>query len=121
MTTHSSMLRFVKDHVLTVSELTRTNKLAEILERYASRTSDELYVIQNARNKNAKAVLADLEFIEELLAYKEAVDAALDEWAEEVAHERANEAATVPLAQVVEELDVDMDAVLRLADEVETE
>jgi len=121
MTTHSSMLRFVKDHVLTVSELTRTNKLAEILERYASRTSDELYVIQNARNKNAKAVLADLEFIEELLAYKEAVDSALDDWAEEVARERKGDEATLSMAQVVDELDVDIDTVLRLADEVETE
>ena len=69
-TTRSDVLKFVKDHVLNISDLTRTSKLAEILELYADKTSDELFVVQNTRNKNGRAVIADLEFFEELLMYR---------------------------------------------------
>ena len=36
-TARSDVLKFVKDHVLNISDLTRTSKLAEILELYAKK------------------------------------------------------------------------------------
>lgn len=118
-TTRSDVLKFVKDHVLNISDLTRTSKLAEILELYADKTSDELFVVQNTRNKNGRAVIADLEFFEELLSYKEAVDNAMDQIMYQIALERKDEQAEIPLAQVISELDLDVNRIAQLSEVLE--
>ncbi|RIV29253.1 hypothetical protein D2Q93_01415 [Alicyclobacillaceae bacterium I2511] len=119
--TRSDVLKFVKNHVLNISDLTRTSKLAEILELYADKTSDELFVVQNTRNKNGRAVIADLEFFEELLSYKEAIDEAMDQIMFQVALERKDEQAGIPLAHVISELDIDVNRIAQLSDTVEEE
>ena len=118
-TTRSDVLKFVKDNVLNISDLTRTSKLAEILELYADKTSDELFVVQNTRNKNGRAVIADLEFFEELLRYKEAVDDAIDQIMDQIALERKDEQAEIPLAQVISELDLDVNRIAQLSEVLE--
>jgi hypothetical protein len=120
-TTRSDVLKFVRDNVLNISDLTRTSKLAEILELYAEKTSDELFVVQNTRNKNGRAVIADLEYFEELLRYKEAVDDALDQVMYQIAVERKDESADIPLAQVIAELGLDVNRIAQLSDSVEEE
>jgi hypothetical protein len=118
-TTRSDVLKFVKDNVLNISDLTRTSKLAEILELYADKTSDELFVVQNTRNKNGRAVIADLEFFEELLSYKEAVDEAMDQTMYQMALERKDEPADISLAQVIAELGLDVNRIAHLSEVVE--
>ncbi len=120
-TTRSDVLKFVKDHVLNISDLTRTSKLAEILELYADKTNDELFVVQNTRNKNGRAVIANLEFFEELLNYKEAVDEAIDQTMDQIALERKDEPADISLAQVIAELGLDANRIAHLSDVVEDE
>ena len=120
-TTRSDVLKFVKDNVLNISDLTRTSKLAEILELYADKTSDELFVVQNTRNKNGRAVIANLEFFEELLSYKEAVDEAIDQTMYQIALERKDEPADIALAQVIAELGVDVNRIAHLSEVVEDE
>ena len=120
-TTRSDVLKFVKDHVLNISDLTRTSKLAEILELYADKTSDELFVVQNTRNKNGRAVIANLEFFEELLSYKEAVDEAIDQTMYQIAWERKDEPADISLAQVIAELGLDVNRIAHLSEVVEEE
>ena len=120
-TTRSDVLKFVKDNVLNISDLTRTSKLAEILELYADKTSDELFVVQNTRNKNGRAVIANLEFFEELLSYKEAVDEAIDQTMYQIALQRKDEPADISLAQVIAELGLDVNRIAHLSEVVEEE
>jgi len=120
-TTRSDVLRFVKDNVLNISDLTRTSKLAQILELYADKTSDELFVVQNTRNKNGRAVIANLEFFEELLSYKEAVDEAIDQTMYQIALERKDEPADISLAQVIAELGLDVNRIAHLSEVIEEE
>ena len=120
-TTRSDVLKFVKENVLNISDLTRTSKLAEILELYADKMSDELFVVQNTRNKNSRAVIADLKFFEELLRYKEAVDDAIDQIMHQIALERKDEQAEISLAQVISELGLDVNRIAHLSEVVEEE
>lgn len=66
-------------------------------------------------------MIADLEFFEELLSYKEAVDEAMDQMMYQVALERKDDPAEIPLAQVVSELDLDVSRIARLSEFVEEE
>ena len=120
-TIRSDVLKFVKDNVLNISDLTRTSKLAEILELYADKTSDELFVVQNTRNKNGRAVIANLEFFDELLSYKEAVEDAIDQTMYQIALQRKDEPADISLAQVIAELGLDVHRIAHLSEVVEDE
>lgn len=120
-TIRSDVLKFVKDNVLNISDLIRTSKLSDILALYADKTSDELFVVQNTRNKNGRAVIADLEFFEELLTYKEAVDDAIDQIMYQMALERKDEPAEISLAEVISELDLDVNRIAQLSEVVEEE
>ncbi|AUW94693.1 hypothetical protein BXT84_12665 [Sulfobacillus thermotolerans] len=120
-TARSDVLKFVKDHVLNISDLTRTSKLAEILEMYANEPSDEVFIVQNTRNKHGRAVIANLEFFEELLMYKEAIDTVIDQMMDQIALERKEEPVPIPLAQVISELALDVNRIAALSETVEEE
>ncbi|MCO7177177.1 hypothetical protein ACFP7A_14140 [Sporolactobacillus kofuensis] len=83
-------LNFLRHNVYNVSDLTRKNKLTEILQKFVQPT-DEVFVIENAKNKEAKAAMIDLKYFEDLLRYKEAVDQAADQIIEEEAIKRLND------------------------------
>ncbi|MEJ8305751.1 hypothetical protein [Saccharibacillus sacchari] len=56
----SEVLSFLQDQVLTVTDVTRTKKLTEILDIYAQKEpSEKIFVVQNTRNKDAQAVIAN--------------------------------------------------------------
>jgi hypothetical protein len=114
-------LEFLKEKVLTVSDLTRTKKLAEILNSYADKTSYEIFIVQNSKNKSAQAVISDLEYFQELLRYKEAVDEAIDQVIHEITLERKDDAADIDLLQVIAEHNLDGTKIFSLIDEVEEE
>lgn len=115
----ADQLSFVRERILNVSDLTRTKKLAQILTEYAGVRSEEIFVVQNARNKEGQAVISDLEYFEELLTYKDAVDDAIDELMYEVALERSSDLASIPLSEVIEKLDLNVERIIALSNEAE--
>jgi hypothetical protein len=116
----SDILSFLNDHVLSVTQLIRTKKLAEILDSYSRNKSTDVYVIQNTK-KPGKAVIVELNHFQELLLYKEAVEQAIDQAAEEMALERLNATTDVPVAQVMQDYNLDIHRIMELVDEVEEE
>jgi len=110
-------LEFVQAHVLNVTDLVRTKKLSQILDSYADTKNTEIYIVQNDKRRNAKAVIVDLEYFEELLRYKETVEQVMDEEMVRVAVERKDDVADIPLEQVIgddfifDEINAEMDKI----------
>lgn len=115
--TSADTIQFVKESVLTISDLTRTKKLTEILNSYAESHNRDVYIVQNSKNKNARAAVVDLDYFQELLQYKEAVDAAVDE----IAQQRMNDPANISLDEIIHEHGLDVNKILELVDQVEEE
>lgn len=116
----TDILKFLSEQVLTVTQLKRTKKLSEILDSYGKEKSTDVYVVQNTK-KPGKAVIVDLNFFQELLAYKEAIDWSIDQVIEEVALERKDTTANIPLSQVVEENQLDVGRIIKMVEELEEE
>ena len=116
----TDILEFLNEQVLTVTQLKRTTKLSEILDSYGKEKSTDVYVVQNTK-KPGKAVIVDLNYFHELLSYKEAIDWAMDQLIEEVALERKDTTADIPLAQIIEENQLDVSRIIKLVEEVEEE
>ncbi|OUS75161.1 hypothetical protein B1748_18675 [Paenibacillus sp. MY03] len=115
-TVTSEMLAFIKNQVLTVTDITRSTKLTEILDLYAAKLpSEDVFVVQNSRNKDAQAVIADLEYFQELLMYKEAVEQSIDEVMHQLVLERKDKPAEIDLAHVIADQDLDMERIMKLA------
>lgn len=110
---------FLKKNVLSVTELTRTNKLSEILNSYAVKESSEVYIVQNNKNKNAKAVIVNLEQYERLLKIDEIIEQAIDESVFNMALERKDDKADIPLTEAIDDEDFDLDYVMKNLDEFE--
>jgi len=119
--TSADTIRFVKESVLTISDLTRTKKLTEILNSYAQSNNRDVYIVQNSKNKNARAAVVDLDYFQELLQYKEAVDDAIDEIMDEIAQQRMNDPANISLDEIIHEHGLDVKKILELVDQVEEE
>ena len=119
--TSADTIQFVKESVLTISDLTRTKKLTEILNSYAESHSKDIYIVQNSKNKNARAAVVDLDYLQELLQYKEAVDEAVDEIMLEIARQRMNDSATISLDDIIDEHELDVHKILELAELAEEE
>ena len=117
----SDILQFVQNHVLSVTDLVRTKKLSEILDSYADTVSDEIFVVQNGKNKNAKAVLSNLEYFQKLLKYQEIVEQAIDLHMLEVTLQRKNDVANLSISEVLEDEDITWDEVITCMDEIELE
>lgn len=112
----TEMLKFLQNNVYNVSDLTRKNKLTEILQKFVHPT-EEVFIVENAKNKNAKAAMIDLKYFEDLLRYKEAVDRAIDQMVDKEAIDRLSEGnkEKLQLTDVLSDEDIDFDA---LNDEV---
>ena len=117
--TVADTIQFVKESMLTVSDLTRTKKLTEILNSYADQSSRAVYIVQNSKNRQARAVIADLDYFQELLCYKEAVDAATDEIMHEIILERMDDVADIELEKVIADFNLDEKRILELVNLIE--
>lgn len=115
----STTLNFVRENVLSITDLTRTNKLSEILNRYAGEETEEVFIIQNNKNRDAIGVLVDLEHYQRLLRIQEAVEQSVDETMYQIATERINEKAYIPLTDVIEDDDFELDKLLESLPAVE--
>ncbi len=108
----SQTLNFLKDNVLTVTDLTRSNRLSEILNKYAGEETSEIYVIQNAKNREATAVLVDLEHYVRLLKIQEVFEKTLDEHMYQIALQRKDEKAVLSLSEVIDANDFELDKLI---------
>jgi hypothetical protein len=117
--TSSDTIQFVKESVLTISDLTRTKKLTEILNSYAENHSRDVYIVQNSKNKNARAAVVDIDYFQELLQYKEAVDDAVDEIMDEIARQRINDQADINLDEIINSHGLDAMRIIELVDTAE--
>lgn len=120
----SGMLHFIKNNVLSITDLTRTNKLAEILDSFANRKSEDIFIVQNSRNKDSQGALVDVDLLMELLMIREFVDQAAERIVEGMAVERVH--AFNPnksLTQLLHEndIEIDVDEILRFSEKVELE
>lgn len=119
----SSMIGFVKKNVVSVTELTRTKKLSQILDGFSNRKSEEIFLVQSTRNKDGLGAIIDVDLLEELLLLREVIAEAADRIVEATAAERVNKFnPNISLAQAMQEVgvtEIDVDEVLRLADEME--
>lgn len=114
-----SHLEFLKENVYGITDITRTNKLSEILNRFAGKETSEIFVVQNAKNKNAAAVISDLEYFEHLLDVKEFFEEIVDSYMNQVTIERENDTADIPLVNALEGEEIDFENILALANEIE--
>lgn len=55
-------INFWKQNVLNISEATRKNKLAEILDSYADKQNTSIYVIHNSKKKEAAGVISSVSY-----------------------------------------------------------
>lgn len=114
-----SHLEFLKENVYGITDLTRTNKLSEILNRFSGKETSEIFVVQNAKNKNASAVISDLEYFEHLLDIKGFFEEIVDSYMNQIALERQNDIADIPLNKALEEESFDFEEIMTLANEIE--
>lgn len=98
-------LEFLQRNVLNVTDLTRTNKLSEILNSFSGEETDEVFVVKNHKNKDAAGVFVDLERYIKLLKIEEIYEKAMDSHMLEIAKERKDDIADIPLADVLKEDD----------------
>lgn len=61
-------------NVINVSEVSRTEKLSEILDSYANKQNNDIYTIQNTDNKQARGIVVDLDYFLELIYIKRLVE-----------------------------------------------
>jgi hypothetical protein len=116
------ILQFIQQNVLNVSEITRTTKLTEILDSYTDKKSEEVYIIQNTRNKGARGVFLDLDYFAELIAIKQLVEESADLIVERTAHDRIHKTAGIGLDTAIARLelnDEDVADIMKMA-EIET-
>lgn len=115
----SNTFSFIKDNVLTITDLTRSNKLSEILNHYAGKETSEVYVIQNSKNRDAVGVLVDMEHYQRLLRLQEIIEETTDAYLYRIALERKKDTAYIPLSEVVGDDDFDLNELIDSLDEVE--
>src|SRR5690606_18154967 len=112
-------LDFLRKNVYNVTDITRQKKLSEILDLYSGKVTDEVFVVQNGKKRNAQAVIVDLEYFKELLSIKEEVEQAFDQVLFEEASKRVNHEANLGLSEVFDEEDIDVDSLLEQLEEEE--
>lgn len=113
---NSKTFNFLKENVLNVTDLTRSNRLSEILNKYAGEKTEEVYVIQNTKNRNAAGVLVDLEHYQDLIRMQELLEQTLDDYMYRIALERQGDDPSIPLTEVVEEGDFDFNELIKSID-----
>lgn len=98
---------FARDHVVNITDITRTKKLSEIMDYLSTQDGrDDVYIIQNSKKKDAAVVLAEVEHYKELLKYKERFDQLQDQLVEMEAIARldANPDGSISFEDMVESL-----------------
>lgn len=118
----SNMLEFLQTNVLNITDLTRTNKLSEVLNKFSEKETNEIFVVQNHKNKEAAAALVDLKHYMKLLKLEEMFEQSIDDHMYNVALERKDDVADISLSEVLkDDEDIDYDAILSNFDDIDLE
>lgn len=118
----SDMLEFLQKNVLNITDLTRTNKLSEVLNKFSGEETDEVFVVQNHKNKEATAALVDLDHYVKLLKLEEIFEQSVDDYMYNVALNRKDDVTDIPLSEVLnDETDIDYDHILSNFEDIELE
>lgn len=116
-------LNFVRSNVLNVSDVTRTKKLTQILNSFAGRKSEEIFVVQNSKKKDAQGALIDVDYLLELLKYKAVLEEMLEESVDslmiETVRERLGLAVTKTIGEVAEQFGISWDELMEAKGRVE--
>lgn len=111
---NTNTLHFLKTNVLSVTDISRTKKLSEILDLFSNGFTDEVFVIQNAKKKNAQAVVVNIDYFETLLQMKEVLEEALDQVVMEEAYARKDKPANQTLSDIFDEDDMNVNELMKL-------
>ena len=116
-------LNFLRKNVLNVSDVARTKKLTEILNSFAGTKSEEIFVVQNSKSKDAQGALIDIDYLLELLQYKVLFEETLEETANEMliqtVQERQSAVATKTLGEVADQFNVSWEEITEAKGRVE--
>lgn len=116
-------LNFLRKNLLNVSDVARTKKLTEILNSFAGAKSEEIFVVQNSKSKDAQGALIDVDYLLELLQYKALFDETLEETANEMliqtVQERQGAVATKTLGEVADHFNVSWEEIAEAKGRVE--
>lgn len=116
-------LDFIRKNVLNISDVTRTTKLAEILNSFSGVKSEEIFIVQNSKSKDAHGALVDVDYLVELLKYKavfeETLQVAQDEMLVQAVLERQGAMATRTLGDVAAQLNLGWDEIVEAKARVE--
>lgn len=121
ITVNSDTLKFIKERIVSVTELTRSNKLTEILDSFSDQSSDEVFLVQNVRNRSAQAVLVNFDYFQELLGLKETYEQLMDQVMLEIVEERGEEDEGIPLDKVLKDSNLDMANIYEIAERFQLE
>lgn len=121
---HSNSLDFIKNNVFGVTELKRGTRFNEILDEY-ERGNTDFYIVQSAQQKS-KAVIVNLDHFQELLKAKELIEKIYDDLCDEhiyqIALERSNEVADIPLNEALKDEDeLDFEEIMAMAERFNAE
>lgn len=118
-------IHFWMENVMNISEATRQNRLAEILDSYASKKNAGIYIIQNSKKKEAAGVISSVSYH---LSREKAIEKLEEEVLrlnDEVLRLKAqlrNDQPVYSFAQAIERLGLDQDDLTDIfdkSDEVE--
>lgn len=97
--------------------------MTEVLNSFAGTKSEEIFVVQNSKNKDAQGALIDVDYLLELLQYKVLFDETLEETANEMliqtVQERQGAVATKTLGEVAVQFNISSDVITEAKGRVE--
>ncbi|MEK3717052.1 hypothetical protein NSS64_03405 [Paenibacillus sp. FSL H8-0122] len=119
----TSMINFAKNNVLSITELTRKNKLSEILETFNDQKSEEIFLVKSGRQRDSMGAIINVEFLTELLQLRDKYYEAMDKAVEATALQRLETfEPNVSLAHALDEIgvtDINLQEIQDMADELE--
>ena len=109
-------LNFLRQNVLNISDVTRKKKLTTILNSFAGTTSEEIFVVQNSKSKDAQGALIDVDYLLELLNYKAIVEEylgkSIDQMLVRTVQEREDAVATKTIGEVADQFELTWDDIM---------
>ena len=119
----TSMINFAKNNVLSITELTRKNKLSEILESFNDQKSEEIFLVKSGRQRDSMGAIINVEFLTELLQLREMYYEAMDKAVEATAIQRLETfEPNISLAHALDDIgvaDINLQEIQDIADELE--
>jgi len=119
----AEFINFLNKNVYNISDLTRQNKLTDILNTFSGQKTDEIYIVQNSKSKNAQGAFVDVEYLLELIDYKkkylQVLEDARDEIVYDLAVSREDHVATKTIGEVANQFDLSWDEIMDAKKRVE--